>query len=143
MARTVQIVIDCANPEAVGRFWAEALGYVVEPPPPGFETWPDALRAWGLPEEEWDRAFAVIDPDGVGPRIFLQKVPEAKSVKNRLHLDIRASDRSLDPDARDAALLAEVERLESLGATRLEWRLEQGAHFMVMQDVEGNEFCLT
>jgi hypothetical protein len=143
MARTVQIVIDCANPRAVGEFWASVLGYVVESPPAPFDTWEDALRAWGVPEDQWDRAYAVVDPDGVGPRLFLQRVPEGKTVKNRLHLDVRFSDPADDGDARDAALLAEVERLEALGAVRQEWRFEEGKHFMVMQDVEGNEFCLT
>jgi hypothetical protein len=143
MARTVQVVIDCANPRAVGEFWAAALEYVVEPPPSGFGTWEDALRAWGIPEDQWGRAFAVVDPDSVGPRLFLQQVPEGKTVKNRVHLDIRFSDPASHDEARDDALLAEVERLEALGAVRQEWRFEEGKHFMVMQDVEGNEFCLT
>jgi hypothetical protein len=143
MAKTVQIVFDAADPAKVGDFWALALGYQMEAPPGGFETWDDALRAWGVPQDEWDRAYAIVDPDGVGPRIFLQKVPEGKSVKNRLHLDVRASDRTAAPEERDAAVLAEVQRLEAAGATQVEWREEQGTHFMVMQDVEGNEFCVT
>jgi hypothetical protein len=143
MARTVQIVIDCADPAAVAEFWAQALGYVVQPPPEGFATWQDALAAWGVPEERWDSASAVVDPDGVGPRVFLQKVPEGKTAKNRLHLDVRVSDPADASAARDAAVMAEVERLEQLGATRLDWRFEEGHHFMVMRDVEGNEFCLT
>jgi hypothetical protein len=143
MARTVQIVIDCADPAAVAEFWAQALGYVVQPPPDGFASWPDALAAWGVPKDRWDSASAVVDPDGVGPRVFLQKVPEGKATKNRLHLDVRVSDPADEPAARDAAVLAEVERLEQLGATRVDWRFEEGHHFMVMRDVEGNEFCLT
>jgi hypothetical protein len=143
MARTVQIVIDCADPAAVAEFWAQALGYVVQPPPEGFATWQDALAAWGVPEDRWDSASAVVDPDGVGPRVFLQKVPEGKTAKNRLHLDVRVSDPADAPAARDAAVMAEVERLEQLGAVRLDWRFEEGHHFMVMRDVEGNEFCLT
>jgi hypothetical protein len=143
MARTVQIVIDCADPAAVAEFWAQALGYVVQPPPEGFATWQDALAAWGVPKDRWDSASAVVDPDGVGPRVFLQKVPEAKATKNRLHLDVRVSDPAHEPAARDAAVMAEVERLEQLGATRVDWRFEEGHHFMVMRDVEGNEFCLT
>jgi hypothetical protein len=143
MSRTVQIVIDCSDPDAVARFWAEALGYVLQPPPEGFATWEDALSAWGVPREQWSSRSAIVDPDGDGPRIFLQQVPEGKAVKNRLHLDVRASDPSAQPQARDETLMAEVERLEGLGARRLEWRFEEGKHFMVMQDVEGNEFCLT
>ena len=101
------------------------------------------LRAWGVPEHEWDTAYAVVDPDGVGPRLFFQKVPEGKTAKNRLHLDVRVSDPATTPAERDAAVLAEVERLEAEGARRVEWRPDMGRHFMVMQDVEGNEFCVT
>jgi len=143
MSRTVQIVIDCSDCARVGDFWAEALGYVVEPPPAGFDSWDAALDAWGVPADQRDAAYAVVDPDGAGPRLFLQKVPEGKAVKNRVHLDIRVSDPTTSPDDRDAAVLAEVERLEALGARRDDWRAEFGKHFMVMQDVEGNEFCLT
>ena len=143
MSRTVQIVIDCSDPDAVARFWAEALGYVLQPPPEGFASWEDALAAWGVPRDQWNSRSAVVDPDGDGPRIFLQQVPEAKAGKNRLHLDVRVSDPTDEPQARDEALMAEVERLEGLGARRQEWRFEEGKHFMVMQDVEGNEFCLT
>jgi len=143
MSRTVQIVIDCSDPAAVAEFWAEALGYVLQPPPEGFASWEDALKAWGVPPDQWNSRSAVVDPDGAGPRIFLQQVPEAKAGKNRLHLDVRVSDPSSEPQARDDALMAEVERLEGLGARRLEWRFEESKHFMVMQDVEGNEFCLT
>jgi hypothetical protein len=143
MARTVQIVFDCADPTRVGEFWASALGYVAEPPPPGFDSWDAALDAWGVPADERDSKYAVVDPDGVGPRLFLQRVPEGKTAKNRLHLDVRVSDPSTSPQERDAAVMREVERLEGLGARRQHWRFEEGRHFMVMQDVEGNEFCLT
>ncbi len=143
MARTFQVTFDCADPAAVGTFWATALGYVVEPPPDGFADWPAALAAWGVPEDLWDSAYAVVDPEGAGPRLFFQKVPEPKTVKNRVHLDVRVSDPSTSPEVRDAAVLAEVERLEAAGATRQDWRFEEGKHFMVMTDVEGNELCLT
>jgi len=143
MSRTVQIVIDCSDPATVAEFWAEALGYVVQPPPEGFDSWQEALKAWGVPRERWDAASAIVDPDGDGPRVFLQKVPEGKTVKNRLHLDVRISDPSDETAVREAAVLAEVERLEALGAERLDWRDEEGHHFMVMRDVEGNEFCLS
>ncbi|GAB3686674.1 VOC family protein [Angustibacter aerolatus] len=143
MARTVQIVFDAANPRAVGDFWADVLGYVMDPPPPGFDTWEDALAAWHVPEDQWDRAWAIVDPDGVGPRVFIQKVPEGKTVKNRVHLDVRVSSADDDVPTREAAVLAETERLEGLGATRVDWIEEQGKHFMVLRDPEGNEFCLS
>ena len=89
-------------------------------------------------------ASASQDPHGVGPRLFFQQVPEGKTVKNRLHLDVRAAP-GLQGDERMAALEAECERLVGLGATRLE-RFEpappMSAGHIIMQDPEGNEFCL-
>jgi len=86
--KQIQVTFDCAEPERVARFWCEVLGYVVLPPPEGFATWDDFDRS--LPPERQGSAFACIDPSGVGPRLFFQRVPERKVVKNRLHLDVRA-----------------------------------------------------
>jgi hypothetical protein len=143
MAREVQLTFDCADPGAVAEFWAEALGYVVQPPPEGFETWDQALDAWGVPVERRNDRSALVDPDGRGPRVFLQKVPEPKSAKNRLHLDVRAAP-GLQGDDRMAALETECERLVALGARRLaRFEADQaGSGHLVMQDPEGNEFCL-
>ncbi|MCK2213997.1 VOC family protein [Actinomadura sp. ATCC 31491] len=144
MAREVQVTFDCADPGAVSAFWAEVLGYRLQVPPKGFETWEQALEASGVPRERWNDASAVIDPDGVGPRLFFQRVPEPKQVKNRVHLDVRAAP-GLAGEARMAALEAEADRLVALGATRLR-RFEPAppldAGHMVMADPEGNEFCL-
>jgi hypothetical protein len=86
----------------------------------------------------------VVDPGGAGPRLFFQRVPERKQVKNRLHIDVRAAP-GLQGDARMTALEEEAERLVSHGATRLH-RYEPspplGAGHLVMSDPEGNEFCL-
>src|SRR4029450_6779624 len=71
-----QVTFDCAEPERVARFWCEVLGYVVPPPPEGFASWDDFDRA--LPPEQQGSAFACIDPSGVGPRLFFQRVPEGK-----------------------------------------------------------------
>ena len=84
------------------------LGYELPPPPPGFESW-DAF-AQTLPPEHRNMASASQDPDGVGPRLFFQQVPEGKTVKNRVHLDVRAAP-GLEGDERMAALEAECERL--------------------------------
>ncbi|WP_200962058.1 VOC family protein [Mycobacterium sp. Root265] len=73
-ARHFQVTFDCAVPERVARFWCEALGYVVPPPPPGFADWDEFNRA--LPADRQNSAFACVDPDGVGPRLFFQRVPE-------------------------------------------------------------------
>jgi len=144
MARDVQITFDCADPTGLAAFWAEALGYHLQDPPEGFESWEQALEAMGVPPESRNDASAVLDPDGSRPRLFFQRVPERKQVKNRVHLDVRAAP-GLEGDARMAALEAEAERLVSLGATRLQ-RYEPapplGAGHIVMADPEGNEFCL-
>ncbi|MFI6263705.1 VOC family protein [Micromonospora sp. NPDC051006] len=144
MARDVQITFDCADPAALAAFWADTLGYRLQDPPPGFESWEQALEAMGVPPERRNEASALLDPEGAGPRLFFQRVPEPKQVKNRVHLDVRAAP-GLEGDARMAALEAEAERLVSRGATRLE-RHEPapplGAGHIIMADPEGNEFCL-
>ncbi len=136
-----QVTFDCAEPERVARFWCEVLGYVVPPPPEGFATWDDFDRA--LPPERQGSAFACIDPSGVGPRLFFQRVPEGKVVKNRLHLDVRVGT-GLVGEERLAALEAECARLVALGAVRVRLLLADGVNesCQVMQDIEGNEFCL-
>lgn len=144
MARSVQITFDCADPAALAAFWAEALSYQVQAPPGDFESWEEALEAMGVPPENRNDASAVVDPEGAGPRLFFQRVPEHKQVKNRVHLDVRAAP-GLEGDERMAALEAEAVRLGSHGATRLD-RHEPapplaGGH-IVMADPEGNEFCL-
>ena len=84
----VRVVIDRTYPlnEA-----ADALGYVSDPPPEGHDTWETALAAFGVPEDKWNSAWALSDPDGRGPRLYFQRVPEAKTAKNRVHLDLRAA----------------------------------------------------
>src|SRR3954453_6726539 len=143
MSRTVQITFDCADPNALAGFWNDALGYRYDSPPPGFATWDEALGHFGVPAEARNDASASVDPDGVGPRLWFQKVPEGKVAKNRLHLDIRAAP-GLEGEERMAALGAEGEGVEPLGATRVK-RFEpdppMSGGFLVMQDPEGNEFC--
>lgn len=140
MARTVQVVVDCADPAALAEFWRDALGYTLEPPPEGYGSWPDWLIAVGIPEDQWNSRSAVIDPDGVGPRIFFQQVPEPKTGKNRLHLDVRVGGRADDARAR---IDAEVSRLEGRGASRAWVVDDQLEYCVVMRDPEGNEFCVT
>ncbi|MEC3953810.1 VOC family protein [Nocardia sp. CDC153] len=141
VVRTVQVTFDCAEPERVARFWCEVLGYVVPPPPKGFASWDEFDRS--LPPERQGSAFACIDPTGVGPRLFFQRVPEGKVVKNRVHLDVRVGT-GLVGDERVAALEAECARLEKLGAKKVELLRADGFNesCLVMQDIEGNEFCL-
>jgi hypothetical protein len=139
--KQVQITFDCAEPELVARFWCAALGYVVPPPPSGYASWADYDRE--LPREDQGATFACVDPTGAGPRLFFQRVPEGKVVKNRLHLDVRVGT-GLVGDERVDALEAECARLVPLGATRVRLLRADGVNesCLVMQDVEGNEFCL-
>jgi Glyoxalase-like domain len=144
MPLAFQVTIDCADPATLAEFWAAALGYVLDPPPKGFASWPEALTAWNVPESEWGMASAVVDPTGVGPRVFLQRVPEAKVVKNRVHLDVRASAGPGTPmDGRRADVAAVTDRLVELGAIRHASMEELGSYWVVMTDPEGNEFCVT
>jgi catechol 2,3-dioxygenase-like lactoylglutathione lyase family enzyme len=142
MAIGVQITFDCADPDRLAAFWAEVLGYQVQPPPPGFATWPAFLQAQGIPEEQWPRVSAIIDPQGQGPRIFFQHVPEAKVVKNRVHLDVNVGGAIGDLAERRAHVDTTVERLTSLGASKQGAMGQLGEYWVVLQDPEGNEFCL-
>ena len=152
MSREIQVTFDAHDPRSLSSFWRDALGYV-HPAPPGVQLRPgdDPLAAWdeflakvGVPEDERSSSSAVEDPEGRGPRLFFQQVPEGKTAKNRVHLDVRAAP-GLQGEERMVALEAECERLVALGATRVE-RHEPapplaGGH-IVMADPEGNEFCL-
>jgi hypothetical protein len=152
MSRTIQLTYDAHDPQGLGLFWRAALDYAVDPPPGGeigepeetIAAWMAFLRSVGVPEQQHNTAFALVDPTGAGPRIFFQRVPEPKTAKNRLHIDVRAAP-GLDGDERMAALEAECARLVGLGATRrkrFEPEPPMSAGFIVMADPEGNEFCL-
>jgi hypothetical protein len=144
MATPVQVVFDCADPDRLSRFWAEALHYKLQDPPEGFGSWQDWLRGQGIPEERWNDASAVVDPDETGPRIYFQRVPEGKIAKNRLHLDLNVGPGTAAPlEERQRVVDTEVDRLKSLGATIFKpGGVEQGEYLVVMQDPEGNEFCV-
>ncbi len=144
MTREMQVTFDCADPNALAGFWCAVLGYEYDAPPPGFDTWAAALEAFGVPPEMRNEASACHHPEGSGPRLFFQKVPEGKAAKNRVHLDVRAAP-GLEGDERMAALESECQRLVALGGVR-QSRHEpapplSGGH-IVMTDPEGNEFCL-
>jgi hypothetical protein len=110
------MTIDCANPERLARWWAEALGWVVVRVDDDGDTW----VAPGTDPNAFPHAI---------PLLFLQD-PNPKTVKNRLHLDLRPDDQT-----------AEVSRLEGMGAVRVD--IGQGdVSWVVMADPEGNEFCV-
>jgi hypothetical protein len=136
----VQIAIDCADPAALAAFWAEVLpGYALQPPPPGFDSWEAFLEAQHVPKEEWNSRSAIV---GDGPRLFFQRVPEPKSGKNRVHLDLHAGGGPAVPlDEQRANVRAAVTRLQGLGATFIKEYEELGVVWAVMTDPEGNEFC--
>src|SRR5262249_22283586 len=146
---------DCKAPELLARFWAAARGSGLEPPPEGFAPWDDWRRDIGLPDSELGiGADSIIDPRGDGPRIWFHVVPDAKVVKNRLHLDVHVSggrgpgqNRSVPLAIRTQLVDAEAMRLTELRAS-VNRALCAGAlsadgldHYAVgMKDPEGNEF---
>ena len=146
MVPELQLTIDCADPDRLTKFWAVALGYQVPDPPAGFDNWRSYYRAIGVPEEELDDGDdRLVDPEGHGPRIWFQKVPEDKVVKNRLHLDLKVSGgRDVPLETRKERVDAEAGRLVREGATVLRVLDEEGLdHYaVVLQDPEGNEFCV-
>jgi hypothetical protein len=141
LIKQIQITFDCAEPERVARFWRQVLGYDEPPPPEGFATWDDFDRA--LPAGRRGSAHASIAASDVLPRMYFQRVPEGKVVKNRVHLDVRVGT-GLVGERRLAALEAECARLIPLGAVHQRTLLadDENESCIVMQDVEGNEFCL-
>ncbi|MBB5960679.1 catechol 2,3-dioxygenase-like lactoylglutathione lyase family enzyme [Saccharothrix tamanrassetensis] len=140
MATQVQIAVDCDDPARLADFWAAVLGYELEEPPGGFASWPEASRALGGADEQWN---AVVDADGVGPRVLFHRVPEPKVAKNRIHLDVRAGGpRGTPKPTRRPLVDAEVGRLVGLGATHVRTVEEADDYFAVMLDPEGNEFCV-
>lgn len=143
-----KLVIDAEDPHAQADFWAAALGYRVEDNSPlidqllGRGAVPEELTVESHGRRAWRDLIGVRHPDdpfdevsgaGLGRRILFQRVPEEKTGKNRLHVDVHAA-----PGERDA----ETARLVALGATSLRQVREQGGEWTVMTDPEGNEFCV-
>ncbi|NJC69646.1 VOC family protein [Planosporangium thailandense] len=129
MATQVQVVIDCADPAKLAEFWALALGY-------------EADEADEAPTQD-DRVRTVLDPAGAGPPICLRQVPEPKAGKNRVHLDLHVGGGAGTPaDTRRERIEEEAARLETFGAVARRAAADGDTHRMIMQDPEGNEFCL-
>ncbi len=148
MSTEFQLTIDCADPQAMVRFWAPALGYIPEPPPAGHESWRSYWQAAGVPEEELpegagDVPESIIDPEGKKPRIWFQQVPEGKRVKNRWHFDLKVSGGSQVPLAERKKLIGQaVEGYAAAGAQliRVNDLPEMNHYAVAMNDPEGNEF---
>jgi catechol 2,3-dioxygenase-like lactoylglutathione lyase family enzyme len=143
MALMLQVAFDTKDPKALSDFYAQVLGYKKDDPPKGFATWEEALKAYGVPENEWNSRSAIIDPEGKGPRIYFQQMDTPKPGKNRVHLDVNVSKGSkVSLEERKAQVRAEVQRLEKIGArVQKEWD-EKVEFWIVMLDPEGNEFCI-
>lgn len=135
---TVQVGVDANDPPRLARFWALALGYVDQPPPPGHETWEAFAASVGMPAEALDDYAALVDPAGTGPRLLFQRVPEPKTAKNRLHLDVGVG----GPEHDQALVEAHVARLVEAGGRVVDRRSEHGDTWVVMADPEGNELCV-
>ncbi|MEU0394009.1 VOC family protein [Streptomyces sp. NPDC006208] len=150
METTLQITIDCTDPQKLVAFWTQALHYVPEPPPGGHATWREYWADMGVPQAELTEGVgeapeSIVDPKGAGPRVWFQHVPEPKTVKNRVHLDLKVSGgRSVPLALRTERVTAEVERLTAAGARILRTMDEPGMDYfaVVLQDPEGNEFCI-
>ena len=142
MSVQVQVTFDCADPARMAEFWAQALDYKKQDPPEGWDSWEAWATDHGIPEDDFNSMSAVVDPDRKGPRLLFQRVPEGKSVKNRVHLDLNVGMPRDDEQASRARVKDAAERLVGLGATKLREAEERGSFWIVMQDIEGNEFCL-
>lgn len=143
MSHKYSITLDAADPKMLGAFWATALRYVEEPPPAPYVTWQDAFESWKLPPEQWNDAYVLMDPEGTGARLFFQKVPEPKTVKNRMHFDVWVPGESRDNPASPAQKKEHAEFLVKHGASVLhEIDHPVMGFWVVMTDPEGNEFCV-
>jgi len=117
---------DAADPHRLAEFWALALGYIDEP---------------GYSNED---GASLVDPDGIGPAIGFLRVPEGKTAKNRVHIDIRvAGEPPWNMAEREQLIRAKVDQLVTAGATKVrEESYGPDVGHVVMLDPEGNEFCV-
>lgn len=145
MAHSIQVVIACDDPARLADFWSGALGYVVQPPPEGFDSWDDFADAVGIPEDRRNDISAVVDPDGTGPRLLFERY-DGGAPNQRVHIDVNSvggMGAELSEEERRARLLDERARLEDLGATyKREATGMAGETWIEMFDPEGNWFCV-
>jgi hypothetical protein len=107
-------------------------------PPDGYSSWAEHARTQA--EEPGEAWIQVADPDQRGPTLLFHRVPEAKTVKNRVHLDVRALDDG--PGDRQQQADVFIDRILGLGGAKVRDVTEDAGYFAVMQDPEGNEFCV-
>ena len=142
----LQIAIDCQDPDVLVPFWCLALDYEPAPPPDGFATWRERYLSMGVPEDELgdsDCCDRIQDPAGIRPPIWFQVVPEPKTAKNRVHLDVLLG-RHLPKPERVVVVEERARALEAAGGTRVRTLDAYDTHYGVtLQDPEGNELCIT
>ncbi|MEA1901963.1 MAG: VOC family protein [Actinomycetota bacterium] len=145
MAHGIQFVIACDDPAGLSAFWAEALDYVVQPPPEGFDSWDEFADTVGIPEANRNDISAAVDPDGTGPRLLFERW-NGGAPNQRVHIDINAVGQvgtALGKEERTAGLAEQRARLEALGATfKREAAGMAGEIWIEMYDPEGNWFCV-
>jgi len=139
MATTLQVTFDCDDPHAMARFWSSAIGYQKEDHAELVANLlaSAAISADATVDVDGGRQFAEVsacrDPEGKGPRLYFQKVPEGKMAKNRVHLDLHVGADHYE---------VEAARLEAQGARKLWFSDDRGGACWTMADIEGNEFCV-
>jgi len=138
MAQRIQIAIDCGDPYGLAEFWTAVLGYELMEPPAGYASWEEHAAAQA--EEPGEAWVKIADPDRRGPTVLLHRVPEAKVVKNRVHLDVKAPEEGTGDRRRQ--VLAFIDRITGLGGSKVRDVIDDAGYFAVMQDPEGNEFCV-
>jgi len=137
MPRRFGVTIDCTDPLTLAAFWCEVLDYQEDPAPEGYESWADYDAANGVSEDDASAGATIVDPTGVGSRIYFQRVPETKAGKNRVHLDVTVSESRQWEEVRAAA-----DRVAAAGGRILRASDDPNDRFIVVADPEGNEFCL-
>ena len=145
MAHPIQVVIACEDPTRLAKFWAAALEYQLQPPPPGYGSWDEFADEVGIPLERRNDISAVVDPAGIGPRLLFERW-DGGAPNQRVHLDVNAvggGSVELTDEERATALHTQRERLETLGATfKRDATGMAGEVWIEMFDPEGNWFCV-
>ena len=127
MAKLFQVAIDCEDPAGLAAFWIEALEYRLQDPHEGLGN----------------SSSMIVDPEGQGPQLYFQRVPEPKAGKTRVHLDINLSGRQdLASEEHKVLTNAIADRIVGLGATKVEEMGRSDNYWIVLRDPEGNEFCV-
>jgi len=143
MAHSLQVVFACNDPARLAEFWADAMGYILQPPPEGFGSWEAFADEMNIPKDRRNDISAAVDPDGMGPRLLFERY-DGGAPNQRVHIDVNVIGRdSMTDDERRERLASERSRLEALGATyKREATGMAGEIWIELYDPEGNWFCV-